>query len=95
MGDDYRYIVSAAKLCAHLRNAKPPANPWGAPDHPGVATVQQLDSIVANLQPGPCAVFATPNPPGGQGHSGVLKNGYQDPWVNVFLPVDVWLLPVP
>ena len=83
-GDNLRYIVSAMQIAAYL-NAE-----WGAPQH-RVINATQLAAVVAGLGT-KCAIFATPNPPGGHGHAGVLKSGYQDPFVATQLPVDVWVL---
>ena len=65
---------------------------WGAPDFPQVADVSQLNSIITGLTEGQCAIFATRQSPG---HSGALKKGYQDPYVEGELPLDVWKLGVP
>ena len=83
-GDNKRYIVSAMQMAAYLKEK------WGNPDHK-VTTQDQLNQVVGSLGT-KCAVFATPNPPGGHGHAGALKSGYNDPHVNDFLPVDVWIL---
>jgi hypothetical protein len=85
-GDNKYYIVSVKKLNAYLRKA------WGAPDYPQVGTVPDLEAIIKGLGDAQCAVFATNRP---EGHSGVLKKGYNDPYVKVERPVDVWKLPVP
>lgn len=85
-GDGRRYVVSAMQMAAYLRHV------WGAPDRQ-VTTAQQLQQTIDNLANGQCAIFATPNPPGGRGHAGVLKKGYTDPHVAGELPVDVWILP--
>lgn len=79
-GDSKRYIVSAQQMRSYLRNV------WGEPDHKP-STTQELQSIIASLQPGQCAIFAT------MGHAGALKQGYTDPYVTGYLPVDVWILP--
>jgi hypothetical protein len=44
-------------------------------------------------QNGQIAIFARKTLNGPYGHSEVLKKGYQDPYVNGELPVDVWMLP--
>lgn len=85
-GDGWRYIVSAMRMAEYLRTV------WGAPDH-SVATQTELSGVISSLNSGQCAIFATPNPPQGHGHSGVLKGGYADPYVATELPVDVWTLP--
>ncbi len=84
-GDDKRYIVSAMQMAAYLKEK------WGAADHQ-VSTQEELDEVLSSLG-AKCAVFATPKPPGGNGHAGVLKSGYKDPHVENYLPVDVWILP--
>jgi RHS repeat-associated protein len=81
-GDDKYYIVSAQMMREHLKDK------WGNPDKVA-KTPQDLKDIVNGLKPGECAVFAT------TGHVGVLKPGYQDPYVDGLLPVDVWVLPAP
>jgi hypothetical protein len=85
-GDDNYYIVNAGQMNAYLTSK------WGTPDYPQVGTVPQLTSIITGLQQGQCAIFATRLSPG---HSGVLKKGYQDPYVEGELPLDVWLLLIP
>jgi len=85
-GDNKRYIVRAADMNAYLTKA------WGVPDFPLVGTVPALNTIVSGLQTEQVAVFSTRQTPG---HAGALKKGYQDPYVNGQLPVDVWKLIVP
>lgn len=85
-GDDKYYIINAGNMNAYLTSN------WGTPDFPQVGTVTLLNSIVAGLQQGKCAIFATRQSPG---HSGALKKGYQDPYVEGELPLDVWTLLVP
>jgi len=63
-------------------------NSWGNADKVAKSP-QDLKDIVNSLKPRECAVFAT------TGHTGVLKSGYQDPQVERYLPVDVWVLPAP
>jgi hypothetical protein len=84
-GDGKRYVVSAMQMAAYLKSK------WGNPDHQ-ITTVTQLNKVMSGLG-AKCAIFATPHPPGGHGHSGVLKAGYSDPYVSGQLPVDVWMLP--
>ena len=74
-GDEKRYIVSAEQLEKYLTTK------WGARDHE-VKTQEELKKVVDNLG-SKSAIFAT------KGHSGVLKKGYTDPYVNSFLPVKV------
>jgi hypothetical protein len=83
-GDDKRYIVSAMQMAAYLKEK------WGAPDYQ-VSNLEELNEVLGSLG-AKCAVFATPNPPGGKGHAGVLKSGYKDPHVENYVPVDVWIL---
>jgi hypothetical protein len=83
-GDGLRYIVSAMGMAKYLKQE------WENPDHQ-VKDQASLDKVVSSLG-GKCAIFATPNPPGGQGHAGVLRVGYSDPFVSQSLPVDVWVL---
>jgi hypothetical protein len=83
-GDGKRYIVSAKKMAEYLKAQ------WGNPDF-NVRTATELVQVIGNLG-SKCAIFATPNPPGGRGHSGALKVGYSDPYINSELPVDVWVL---
>jgi len=85
-GDDKYYIINAGNMNAFLKSK------WGAPDFPQVADVSQLNSIITGLTEGQCAIFATRQSPG---HSGALKKGYQDPYVEGELPLDVWKLGVP
>jgi hypothetical protein len=85
-GDGLRYITSAMQLAGYLKKN------WGAPNH-AVKKADQLAKVIDSLANDQCAVFATPNPPGGRGHAGVLKKGYTDPYVLSYLPVDVWILP--
>ena len=83
-GDGKRYIVSAMQIARYLEAQ------WGPPDHQ-VRTQARLDAVIRSLE-SKCAIFATPNPPRGAGHAGVLKAGYTDPHVRHFLPVHVWVL---
>ncbi|MEQ8637421.1 T6SS effector amidase Tae4 family protein [Gimesia maris] len=72
-GDGKRYIVSAKQMAVYLKSK------WGNPDHhvtTAAGLIQVINSLVTK-----CAIFATPDPPGGHGHSGVLKSGYTDPFV--------------
>ncbi len=74
------------------KSKAPGAKP--APGAPGyvIKSLKDYDDTMSHLdtQHQQIAVFATPRSPG---HSGVLKGGYQDPYVKTELPVDVWLLP--
>jgi RHS repeat-associated protein len=81
-GDDKRYIVSAANMNAYLTKI------WGAPDN-APKTEAELSAIIKALKDGQCAIFACKD------HTGVLKGGYQDPYVFGELPINVWILPVP
>jgi hypothetical protein len=85
-GDDMYYIINAGQMNAFLKSK------WGAPDFLQVGSVPQLNSIITGLAEGQCAIFATQKSPG---HSGVLKKGYKDPYVEGELPLDVWKLGVP
>ncbi len=87
-GDNKRYIVSAASMQDYMQKA------WGNPDYPQVGAVPVLNTIVSGLQADQVAVFATKGERG-RGHAGALKKGYQDPYVQGELPVDVWKLAVP
>jgi len=83
-GDNKFYIISAGRMKEYLTTK------WGRPDsRPN--TVAKLNNFVSALAPGQIALFATWGEHG-HGHSGVLKQGYQDPHVTGFLPVDVWAL---
>lgn len=84
-GDGKNYIVSAANMQNYLTDA------WGQPSQ-RVNTVADLQTLNQGLNAGQCAVFATGGP-NGRGHSGLLRAGYQDPFVATELPVDVWKLP--
>jgi Type VI secretion system (T6SS), amidase effector protein 4 len=84
-GDGKRYIVSAMQMAAYLQQV------WGNPDHK-LTKRDEIAKLVNELG-SKCAIFATPNPPQGHGHSGVLKAGYSDPYVDTELPVNVWVLP--
>ena len=77
-GDGKRYIVSAEQMGNYLTLK------WGAADHE-VKTKEELKKFVDGLG-AKCAIFAT------TGHTGVLKKGYDDPVVEGFLPVKVWIL---
>jgi hypothetical protein len=85
-GDDKWYVIRASTMDKYLRNV------WGRPGYV-VNTPKDLANAMSHLnaQSQQIAIFATPR--AGSGHSGVLKNGYQDPYVTSELPVDVWLLP--
>lgn len=85
-GDGKNYIVSAANMQKYLKST------WGNPNQT-LQTEDDLKSLTANLSPGQSAVFATGGP-AGQGHAGMIKAGYQDPYIVSELPVDVWILPV-
>jgi hypothetical protein len=61
------------------------AKVWDAP---------KLKQFINGLGAGQIAVFATPGPHG-RGHSGVLKQGYQDPYVVGELPAWIWALSTP
>lgn len=61
------------------------AQMWGSPDET-LTTSEQVDDTVKDLASGQVAVFA------GQGHVGILKPGYSDPYVHGYVPVDVWIL---
>jgi hypothetical protein len=84
-GDGKRYIVSAKQMAAYLQKN------WGKPDHR--LTKREDIAKLVNQLGSKCAIFATPNPPRGHGHAGVLKAGYSDPYIETELPVDVWVLP--
>jgi hypothetical protein len=58
---------------------------WGAPDRT-LTTSEEVDEAVRGLASGQVAVFA------GQGHVGILKPGYRDPYVHAYVPVDIWVL---
>jgi len=85
-GDGMRYIVSAMQMAAYLKMV------WGNPDR-SLRTAKDVGDLIRGLKNGQCAIFATSLPPGGHGHSGVLKAGYTDPFVETELPVDAWILP--
>lgn len=81
-GDDKNYIINVGKLNEYLRQK------WGPPDHTPT-TVGQLNSVKNSLMGQQTAIFATKQSPG---HSGALKTGYNDPYVEHFLPLDIWKL---
>lgn len=74
-----RWMASARATRRILRTM------WGAPDHTPTSE-PQLDAVIDGLASGQVAVFA------GQGHVGMLKAGYADPYVRAYLPVDVWVM---
>jgi RHS repeat-associated protein len=87
-GDDNWYIIRAVTMNKYLTAT------WGKPEYtPKTST--ELDTVMSHLdsQNGQIAIFARKTLNGPYGHSGVLKKGYQDPYVNGELPVDVWMLP--
>lgn len=75
-----RWMASARATRASLKRM------WGPPDDT-LTTDKEVDQAIDNLESGQVAVFA------GQGHVGILKQGYQDPYVRAYVPVDVWILP--
>lgn len=81
-GDNKYYIVSAQMMREYLKDS------LGNPDRIA-RNAEDLKDIVNTMKPGECAVFAM------NGHVGVLKPGYQDPFVETHLPVDVWVLRAP
>jgi hypothetical protein len=85
-GDKKWYIVRANTLDQYVRSV------WGKPGYV-VKTAKDYQDTMSHLdaQHQQIGVFATPR--NGSGHSGVIKNGYQDPYILTELPVDVWLLP--
>jgi hypothetical protein len=87
-GDDKYYIISAANMQSYLKGI------WGAPDYRQVGTMSAIYTIVSGLQTQQVALFATRGEYG-FGHSGALKQGYHDPYIDTELPVDVWKLNVP
>ncbi len=84
-GDGKRYVVSAKQMAAYLQKN------WGDPDHK-LKKREEIAKLVKELG-SKCAIFATPDPPQGHGHAGVLKDGYSDPYIETELPVHVWVLP--
>lgn len=86
-GDDKYYITGAGKMGVYLKKK------WGNPDKT-LKTASEVSDYIKTLKAGQCAIFATGGQ-GGHGHAGVLKKDYDDPYVNGFVPVEVWLLPVP
>ena len=87
MGDGKFYIVGAGDMKEYLLQK------WGKEDAK-IWDVSKLKQFTAGLGAGQIAVFATPGPHG-RGHSGVLKQGYEDPYVEGELPVWVWALSTP
>jgi hypothetical protein len=85
-GDGNNYIVSAANMQAYLTAT------WGNPNQ-SIQTQADFTNVVNQLAAGQCAVFATGGATG-QGHAGMIKSGYQDPYILAELPVDVWILAV-
>lgn len=85
-GDMKWYIIRASTLDKYLRSI------WGKPGYI-VRTAKDYQNTMSHLdaQHQQIAVFATSR--SGSGHSGVIKKGYQDPYILTELPVDVWLLP--
>lgn len=86
-GDGKYYIVGAGDMKDYLLQK------WGKEDAK-IWDVPKLNQFTAGLGIGQIAVFATPGPHG-FGHSGVLKQGYEDPYVERELPVWVWALSIP
>jgi hypothetical protein len=85
-GDGRNYIVSAAKMQGYFTAL------LGAPSR-RLRTVADISSIVSGLAAEQCAVFATGGATG-NGHTGLLRRGYTDPFVESQLPVDAWILPL-
>ena len=86
-GDNKYYITGAGDMKEYLLQA------WRKEDAK-VRNVSELKKFVSELRAGQIAVFATPGPRG-RGHAGVLKQGYQDPYVEGELPIWVWALSTP
>ena len=86
-GDNKYYITGAGDMKEYLLRK------WGKEDAK-IGDVPKLNQFTAGLGAGQIAVFATPGPRG-RGHAGVLKQGYQDPYVEGELPVWVWALSTP
>jgi hypothetical protein len=90
-GDNKYYIVSAGDMKAYLLQK------WGKEDAK-IRDVPTLKQFTAGLGAGQIAVFATPGL-SGNGHSGVLKQSYHDPYVELELnagaSVWVWALSTP
>ena len=86
-GDDKYYITGAGRIGAYLKKK------WGSPNKT-LKTAGEVQTYIASLKAGQCAIFATGGQ-AGHGHAGVLKQGYKDPYVDGFVPVEVWLLPIP
>lgn len=86
--DNKYYIVGAGDMKDYLLQK------WGKEDAK-VWDVPKLKQFVGGLSAGQIAVFATPGLHG-LGHSGVLKQGYQDPHVErELVPIWVWALSTP
>lgn len=84
-GDQKYYIVKAGKINEYLTKT------WGPPDSTP-RTISELTTVKNSLMNDQVGIFSTKKTPG---HTGVLKNGYSDPYVNTQLPVDVWKLRIP
>jgi hypothetical protein len=85
-GDAKNYIVSAPYMQEFL-TAK-----WGKPDA-SIRKGEEASALEATLRPDQVAVFAGPH------HSGLIKQGYSDPYVlqpddgGRVMPVVAWILP--
>jgi hypothetical protein len=86
-GDDKFYIVGAGDMKDYLLQK------WGKEDAK-IWDAAKLKQFTTGLGIGQIAIFATPGPHG-RGHSGVLKQGYEDPYVEGELPIWVWALSIP
>ena len=87
-GDDKWYIIRAVTMNKYLT-----AN-WGKPDYT-IQTNADYWTVMSHLnnEQQQIAIFARKSLNGAYGHSGVLKQGYEDPYLPTELPVDVWMLP--
>lgn len=79
--DGKRYITRAGDMHSFLEKL------WGPPDDSS-SNQAGVTRILNKLSEGQCAIFSTKSSPG---HTGVIKKGYEDPYVDQF-SVDVWLL---
>ncbi len=81
-GDGLYYIVWTPQLIGYLQVV------WGEPEKV-LSSKKELDDFEASLKSDEVAVFV--NDAGA--HTGLIKKGYKDPYVDGELPVLVWRLP--
>ena len=79
-GDNFRYILKARELRQYFRQR------WGRPDAV-LENIDDLNSLRTRLSRGQVAIVVS------QGHAAVVREGYDDPFVESYLG-DAWILPI-